>query len=74
LRFEAPGGGENETLGRAESVRSAYRARFKAHSEAVAGLARRLGWSWLAHRTDRSAQTALVALYAEIGGIRKLWA
>jgi uncharacterized protein (DUF58 family) len=67
-RFEAPGGEMTETLGRAEAVASSYRARFRAHSETVALLARRQGWTYLAHRTDRSPQTALVALYAEMSG------
>jgi uncharacterized protein (DUF58 family) len=67
-RFEAPNGELSETLGRAESVASSYRARFKAHSETVALLARRQGWTYLAHRTDRAPQTALVALYAEMSG------
>ena len=70
-RFEAPGGGPTETLGRAESVAQAYRARFKAQAETVALLAGQLGWSHLTHRTDRSPQTALVALYAEMSGAKR---
>jgi hypothetical protein len=31
-------------------------------------LARRLGWSTISHRTDRSPQTALTALYADMSG------
>ena len=69
-RFEAPGDDLRETLGRAELVAPAYRARFKAHAETVALLAGKLGWSYLSHRTDRSPQTALVALYAEMSGAR----
>ena len=69
-RFEAPGADMMETLGRAESVASAYRARFKAHAETVALLASKLGWNYLAHRTDRSPQTALIALYAGMSGAR----
>ena len=67
-RFEAPGEDLRETLGRAETVATAYRARFKAHAEALAMLAGKLGWSYLAHRTDRPPQTALIALYAEMSG------
>ena len=70
-RFEAPGEDLRETLGRAELVAPAYRARFKAHAETVALLAGKLGWSYLSHRTDRSPQTALVALYAEMSGARR---
>ena len=67
-RFEAPGEDLRETLGRAETVASAYRARFKAHAETVAMLAGKLGWTYLTHRTDKPPQTALIALYAEMSG------
>lgn len=67
-RFEPPSGRDSEIFGRAESVRDAYRKRFRAHQEAVADLARRLGWSCLAHRTDRRPETALIALYVDLGG------
>jgi uncharacterized protein (DUF58 family) len=67
-RFESVGGEQTRTLGRAEGVAGEYRARFKAHAEAVALLARKLGWNYTAHRTDRSPQGALVALYADLSG------
>jgi uncharacterized protein (DUF58 family) len=67
-RFESVGGELTRTLGRAEGVAADYRARFKAHSEAIAVLARKLGWNYTAHRTDRSPQAALVALYADLSG------
>ena len=65
-RFEM--GRISETLGRAESARDAYAARFRAHGEAISALARRMGWSYLAHRTDRRPETALVALYTDLSG------
>ena len=67
-RFEDVRGQQSETVGRAETVANAYRTRFKAHAEAVGALARRLGWTYIAHRTDRSPQTALIALYADMSG------
>jgi uncharacterized protein (DUF58 family) len=67
-RFEAAAGNENEIFGRAETVRDAYRRRFRAHGDAVAGLALRLGWRCLTHRTDKRPETLLVALYAELSG------
>jgi uncharacterized protein (DUF58 family) len=67
-RFEDAKGALSETVGRAETVAGAYRARFKAHAETVGALARRLGWSYIAHRTDRPPQTALIALYADMSG------
>lgn len=67
-RFEDARGDASETVGRAEAVAGAYRLRFKAHAEALGALARRLGWSYIAHRTDRSPQVALSALYADMSG------
>ncbi len=68
VRFQSPLLPDTAIVGRAEGVREAYRARFTAHVEAVGQLARRLGWSFTRHRTDRSPQTALIALYSAIGG------
>jgi uncharacterized protein (DUF58 family) len=67
-RFESARGDASEIFGRAETVQSAYRARFRAHGETLTALARRLGWSILAHRTDKRPETALVALYSDLGG------
>ena len=56
--------GEGEPLiGRVEAVRAEYRARLAARRESLAALARRAGWTFLAHRTDRRPETALLALY-----------
>jgi uncharacterized protein (DUF58 family) len=67
-RFESATGGESEVFGRAETVQAAYRARFRAHGETLSAMARKLNWHYLAHRTDRRPETALVALYADMGG------
>ena len=67
-RFEAPGGEEDEIFGRAERVRTSYRARFTAHGERVAQAASRLGWTCTVHRTDHAPQAVLIALHAAIGG------
>jgi uncharacterized protein (DUF58 family) len=67
-RFEDARGTLSETVGRAETVAGAYRMRFRAHVETVGALARRLGWSYIVHRTDRPPQTALIALYADMSG------
>jgi uncharacterized protein (DUF58 family) len=67
-RFETPAGRQSEIFGRAETLQGAYRARFRAHTETLRDLARRLGWNYLAHRTDKRPETALAALFAELGG------
>ncbi len=56
--------GEGEILvGRPETVRADYVARFVAHRESVADIARAVGWTFAVHHTDRPAQSALLALY-----------
>jgi uncharacterized protein (DUF58 family) len=67
-RFESPRGEEDEIFGRAEQVRSSYRARFTAHGERIAQAAAKLGWTCTVHRTDHAPQASLIALHAAIGG------
>jgi uncharacterized protein (DUF58 family) len=67
-RFESPRGEEDEIFGRAERVRSSYRARFTAHGERIAQAAAKLGWTCTVHRTDHAPQASLIALHAAIGG------
>ena len=70
VRFEAARVNDTQMFGRTQNVRSAYRSRYAAHAEAIGVMARRLGWAFLRHRTDRPAQTALIAMYGAIGGNR----
>ena len=67
-RFESPLGEGEEIFGRAERIRTAYRARFTAHGERIAQTATRLGWTCTVHRTDHAPQASLIALHAAIGG------
>jgi uncharacterized protein (DUF58 family) len=67
-RFESPRGEPDEIFGRAERIRTAYRARFAAHGERIAAEAARLGWTCTSHRTDHAPQSALIALHAAVGG------
>lgn len=69
-RFEAHTIRDTHILGRAENVRATYKLRYAAHIEAVGQFARRLGWTFLRHRTDRSPGTALIGLYGALGGAR----
>lgn len=69
-RFEAVTGGQARTLGRVEAVAEEYRARFRAHAETLAILARKLGWNYTSHRIDgrrrmrwsRCLQTSLAVI------------
>lgn len=49
-------------IGQAERFRGEYIARLGAHRDALAGIARRKGWSFALHRTDRPASEALLSL------------
>lgn len=69
-RFEAKTLPDTALLGRAETVAPEYRARYQAHSEALGQAARKMGWSFLRHRTDKSPAPALIALYGALGGAR----
>jgi uncharacterized protein (DUF58 family) len=53
---------------RAETLRGAYGERLSAHRAELSALCRRLGWSFLIHRTDQAPVPALLALHALISG------
>ena len=48
---------------RVDRVRGDYQARFTAHRDAIADLARSIGWTTIQHRTDQPPQHALLALH-----------
>lgn len=56
--------GETGKLGRD------YKAKFAAHRERLEMLARQAGWTFIAHRTDRPVQGALLALFTALGDMR----
>jgi len=59
-------------FGETGSLRRAYREKFNAHRASLEALARKTGWTFLAHHTDRPAQTALLSLFTALGDAR-LW-
>lgn len=67
VRFEGLEAEVPHLLGRAEAVSTDYRQRLARHREGLAELARQTGWTFGLHITDRSAESALLALYAVIG-------
>lgn len=67
VEFIDPEGGGRLTVGRAESLRAAYGAELARHREQLKALARRSGWSFLTHHTDRAATEPLLALHALLG-------
>ncbi len=51
---------------RAEAMREDYAQAFAAHRAGLRDIARALGWPLLAHRTDRSPESALMALWQSL--------
>ncbi len=66
VRFEGLEHELPQLLGRAERVADDYAGRFAAHRAGLEEIARRAGWSFATHTTDRPAEAALLALYAVI--------
>jgi len=60
---------------RTETLRPAYQARLAAHRAGIVEAARRLGWSFLVHHTDRPASEPLLALIMRLqsGGRDYRW-
>ncbi len=52
---------------RAESLRGAYSKALRLHREGLEEVARRLGWSFLLHHTDRPAAEALLTMIMRLG-------
>jgi uncharacterized protein (DUF58 family) len=66
--FLSPTGGDRWVIDRAQSLRSRYRERFEAHRAELAAIAKRLGWSFLVHHTDRPASEPLLTLIMRMQG------
>ena len=55
---------------RVEHARGDYLSKLAAHQDALATVVRRVGWQFDRHRTDRSPESALLALYMGLSGMR----
>jgi len=66
--FEGTEGEGKVLIGRVESLRDDYRRRMAVQREGLNDIARRAGWGFAVHRTDRSPQTALLALFSALSG------
>jgi uncharacterized protein (DUF58 family) len=72
IDFEDVESRDRLTLGEAGSLADSYRAKFRAHREAAADIARGLGWTFIAHRTDRPPQAALLAVFRALSDLKAL--
>ena len=66
--FLSPSGDQRWVADRVEALRPKYRARFEAHRAELAEMAKRFGWSFLTHRTDRPASEPLLSLLMRLQG------
>ncbi|MGI9403887.1 MAG: DUF58 domain-containing protein, partial [Hyphomicrobium sp.] len=66
--FLSPSGGERWVADRVQSLRGQYKERFEAHRAELEELAKRLGWSFLVHHTDRPASEPLLTLIMRLEG------
>lgn len=69
VEFRSPEGGERWIADRVETVRDAYHQKLTAHRAEIEEAARRLGWSFLVHHTDRSAAEPLLTLVMRLQGV-----
>jgi uncharacterized protein (DUF58 family) len=63
---------ERLIFGDTHALAGVYRAKFAAHRDALCAIAQKNGWTFIAHRTDRPPQTALLALFAALADMRAL--
>ncbi|KQZ54530.1 hypothetical protein ASD54_04120 [Rhizobium sp. Root149] len=66
--FTDPETGEKLTSGRAETLRDDYQRAYLARRENLGQSLRRMGWSFIFHRTDHLASEALVAVHGHLSG------
>jgi len=66
--FLSPDGEDRWVADRVQSLRSRYKERLEAHRAELAELAKRLGWSFLVHHTDRPASEPLLTLIMRLQG------
>lgn len=66
IQFDGLEGEGSVLVGRAETLSADFCQAMEKHNRSVAALARSLGWSYAAHSTDQSPESALLALYARL--------
>jgi uncharacterized protein (DUF58 family) len=69
VEFRAPEGSERWIADRVETLRSAYQQKLAGHRARIEEAARRIGWSFLVHHTDRPAAEPLLTLIMRLQGV-----
>ena len=67
IEFQEPEGLGSITIGRAEAWKDDFIRRVALHRDTIRAEAKRLGWSFAVHRTDRPASELVLALHARMG-------
>jgi len=66
VRFEGMRRETSTLISRVEGVRSAYAERLTAQQQGLAAICTAAGWSFSVHRTDHTAEAALLGLYTAL--------
>jgi uncharacterized protein (DUF58 family) len=69
VEFRAPEGSERWIADRVETLRETYQQRLADHRARIEEAARRIGWSFLVHHTDRPAAEPLLTLIMRLQGM-----
>jgi uncharacterized protein (DUF58 family) len=69
IEFRSPEGGERWIADRVETLRDTYRQKLADHRAQIEEAARRIGWSFLVHHTDRPAAEPLLTLIMRLQGV-----
>jgi len=69
VEFRAPEGSERWIADRVETLRESYQQKLADHRARIEEAARRIGWSFLVHHTDRSAAEPLLTLIMRLQGM-----
>jgi uncharacterized protein (DUF58 family) len=69
MEFTSPEGSERWVADRVETLREAYRKKLADHRAQLQEAARRIGWSFLVHHTDRPAAEPLLTLIMRLQGL-----
>ena len=69
VEFRAPEGAERWIADRVETLRGVYQQKLADHRARIEEAARRIGWSFLVHHTDRPAAEPLLTLIMRLQGM-----
>jgi len=69
MEFRSPEGSERWIADRVETLRGAYQKKLADHRARIEEAARRIGWSFLVHHTDRPAAEPLLTLIMRLQGM-----